>query len=571
MNWIKDVAEMDFWELIMDDKSDNQNTMMLIVHEVKSLLMKIEDRPVLWLYGYNDGFLNHTMIPRMTKILMLLSNLTQNDAPKNFAGYISSNHVDEYVAEFINELRCLTMDTEWIKCPNKEMFLKISDILGAFSNFSNMQWIQNISRNIEIIGKDNQINDVMGEIQCLLLLSEEMLYDRANHDPHYPIIDYVESSTEWYHGWLYPDENGKNLILTGCQNTTAAKRLIKVMKIVLNQTNLQWMEKILTSEFLDNYMHSNEANVLKKIFNDGNINLIKNMTDFGLLKKIFNQSKTEWMKNTTYLNFLELFFNESNMGWIKNKTLFGFDEFHIENEKLIFNHLLQIQSIILKESIISLTEINKSLSDSQVIPWRSILPQIPPLTDFIFNILKSVPAFLEEISELVKNNDYELVSELVMETINSSWPCASHVIIDGNEKNCVLHYWEQLDSTQQLMKHVNCIVGGPHSFGNSTSSSCNMNITMEFWNTTEDQINQLSNLWNDIISKVSENTSIEVLDKEWFDLISEHLTKLEVTSNEILTQMESNLNEVKTIIKDIQCLSPFNDMTECSNDDWFMR
>ena len=45
-------------------------------------------------------------------------------------------------------------------------------------------------------------------------------------------------------------------------------------------------------------------------------------------------------------------------------------------------------------------------------------------------------------------------------------------------------------------------------------------LPIDFWNTTNAQINQMYSLLQDIISKALENpTSIEVLDKAWFDAI----------------------------------------------------
>ena len=47
-----------------------------------------------------------------------------------------------------------------------------------------------------------------------------------------------------------------------------------------------------------------------------------------------------------------------------------------------------------------------------------------------------------------------------------------------------------------------------------------IDLPIDFWNTTNDQINQMNSLLHDIISKALENpTSIEVLDKAWFDSI----------------------------------------------------
>ena len=44
-----------------------------------------------------------------------------------------------------------------------------------------------------------------------------------------------------------------------------------------------------------------------------------------------------------------------------------------------------------------------------VILWKSILPQIPSMADLIKNMLKEAPTFLEDLTELLKNQDYESV------------------------------------------------------------------------------------------------------------------------------------------------------------------
>ena len=44
-----------------------------------------------------------------------------------------------------------------------------------------------------------------------------------------------------------------------------------------------------------------------------------------------------------------------------------------------------------------------------VITWKAILPQLPSMADLIKNILKAAPTFLENITELLKNQDYESV------------------------------------------------------------------------------------------------------------------------------------------------------------------
>ena len=54
-----------------------------------------------------------------------------------------------------------------------------------------------------------------------------------------------------------------------------------------------------------------------------------------------------------------------------------------------------------------------------------------------------------------------------------------------------------------------------------------MNITADIWNTTFGQINEIMIYGTHIISNVIENpTSIEILDKEWFESMFDNFKKL---------------------------------------------
>ena len=94
-----------------------------------------------------------------------------------------------------------------------------------------------------------------------------------------------------------------------------------------------------------------------------------------------------------------------------------------------------------------------------------------------------------------------------MNSINSSWPCAG-----GFKNNCIKDQWWQLNSTQNLINIL---------------SSENSILPDNFWNISIDQFNQIRNLWNDMESvKDDKSFSIEVLNVEWFDLVSEKLNTL---------------------------------------------
>ena len=44
-----------------------------------------------------------------------------------------------------------------------------------------------------------------------------------------------------------------------------------------------------------------------------------------------------------------------------------------------------------------------------IIPWRSILPQLPTMADLISNVLAAMPPFMKDLIELMEEYEFEKV------------------------------------------------------------------------------------------------------------------------------------------------------------------